>query len=225
MKAVLLAAGRGIRMGVLTDRIPKPLLKVCGKPLITYALDALPRCIDSCVVVIGYRGDDIRDFLGVAYFGVPLSYVAQEQPGTGGALYSARTYLAKTEYFFVVGTDDVFGAGELDTLVCGVATYGITYGVPVSDTMLGVLFDDDNRLIGRKTVTTGPLRYFGVGAYVLPPAVFGQPFYRLRNGEYSIPHSLESQPFPVYVRHIGTWLPVNTPGDIVYAEHALRARR
>jgi NDP-sugar pyrophosphorylase family protein len=79
MKAVILATGRGSRMGLLTNRIPKPLLEVCGKSLIARALDALPLCITECIV-------NDKDYLGAFYGRVAITYVNQEFPGTGGAL-------------------------------------------------------------------------------------------------------------------------------------------
>src|SRR3989344_2324784 len=60
MKAVILAAGRGRRMGYLTKDLPKPLLKVRGKTLLDHIFESLPKNINEVIVVIGYKGDQIR---------------------------------------------------------------------------------------------------------------------------------------------------------------------
>jgi MurNAc alpha-1-phosphate uridylyltransferase len=65
MKAMILAAGRGERMRPLTDRIPKPLLKIGDKSLIEYHLESLSRAgIKECVINLSYRGSQISDYLG-----------------------------------------------------------------------------------------------------------------------------------------------------------------
>lgn len=221
MKAVILAAGRGSRMGGVTDNKPKPLVLVNGKPLITYTLDVLPKRISELVVVVGYLGETIQSFLGNTYNGIPITYAFQKYPGTGGGLLSAQSHLVSEDYFLVVGSDDIFGVGELDKLIGSSATYGIS--VVVSDAQSEtVIYHDDGRLMGRDVVSAGIKRCIGVGAYVLPPAVFDNSFQQLENVEYSIPHSLASRLFPVYVRHIRRWLQVNTPADIKKAEQILR---
>ena len=55
MKAVILAAGEGIRMRPLTLTKPKPMLEVLGKPLLQHILEALPDAINEIIIVIGYR--------------------------------------------------------------------------------------------------------------------------------------------------------------------------
>lgn len=224
MKAVILAAGRGCRMGVLTAALPKPLIRVHGKTLIERTLDALPECVTECIVVIGYRGSDITSFLGTSYSGRRISYVWQEHAGTGGALYSVRTHFSADEAFLVVGADDIFGPGELEVLVCGTASYGITHGIPRANSSFSVLFNTDEFLLDWCHVSVDVPRFYGVGAYVLFPGIFTSSLYRLKGGEYSIPHSLPTMPFPVKVRHIQRWIPVNTPEDIVYAEEMLKTQ-
>ncbi len=65
MKAMILAAGRGERMGSLTDATPKPLLRVGGRRLIEYSLESLRSAGFSQVVInIAYLGVQIREFCG-----------------------------------------------------------------------------------------------------------------------------------------------------------------
>jgi len=209
-------------MGTLTDSLPKPLLMVGGKTLIEHVLDALPVSITDCVVVTGYRSGDIVSFLGTNYKGRPLSYTRQKHMGTGGALCSAKESLANENLFLVVGADDIFGTGELDKLLGKTASYGITFGTPKMHSPYGIRFDENGYLTGwHDNVPAATPRFYGVGAYVLPPKVFAESFHRLGNGEYSIPHSLPRQPFPVKTCLMEQWLPVNTPEDIANAEGVL----
>lgn len=219
MKAVLLAGGRGSRFGGLTLNTPKPLIRIRGKALIRHVLDVLPPQIDGCVVVTGYLGEKISQEIGQVYRDLPIQYIEQVMLGTGGALLSAQKVLVDEEQFLIVGTDDIFGAEELGKLICGLASYGITYGVPNSKSTTGVVFDDDGMLVGFQTgYKLDEARHFGVGAYVLPRAVFSVALHKLPNGEYSIPHSLPGMPFPVHVRHVRHWLPVNDQKELEYAE-------
>jgi len=61
MQAIILAAGRGTRMGELTNDLPKPLLKISGRPILEYTLANLPREIDEVILVIGYHGHKIKN--------------------------------------------------------------------------------------------------------------------------------------------------------------------
>lgn len=79
MRAVILAGGRGLRMGDLTVDRPKALIPVAGKPLIMYSLMAAQLCeITAATIVIGYRGDKIRDALGNGKeYRIEVSYAQQ----------------------------------------------------------------------------------------------------------------------------------------------------
>ena len=58
MKAIIVAAGRGRRLGTETDAIPKCMVKVAGRAILHHQLDALSAAgVDDFVVVRGYRGD------------------------------------------------------------------------------------------------------------------------------------------------------------------------
>jgi bifunctional UDP-N-acetylglucosamine pyrophosphorylase / glucosamine-1-phosphate N-acetyltransferase len=91
--AVVLAAGKGTRM---KSDLPKVLVPACGRPIIQYVLDALQRTGHSrVVVVIGYRGDDVRQALAARQQpDFQLQFVEQrEQRGTGHAVLVCREAL------------------------------------------------------------------------------------------------------------------------------------
>ena len=76
MKAIILAAGRGIRLRPISDHFPKPLTKIGDKTLIEYSILALGNAgIKKVIVVIGYLGHKIREHLGSVYNSVSIEYV------------------------------------------------------------------------------------------------------------------------------------------------------
>ncbi len=106
--AMILAAGRGERMRPLTDATPKPLLRVAGKRLIEYHIEALARAgVRHLVVNHAHLGEQIVSCLGNGgKWGVAIVYSA-EPPGaleTGGGIYRALPLLG-SEPFWVVNGD------------------------------------------------------------------------------------------------------------------------
>ncbi len=79
MQAVILAAGEGVRMRPLTLTKPKPLLEVLGKPLIRYATEGLPKEVTELIIVLGYRGEQIKAYCGTSFCGRTVTYVWQKQ--------------------------------------------------------------------------------------------------------------------------------------------------
>lgn len=95
--AMILAAGRGERMGVLTQGLPKPLVAVAGTSLIERHVRAFAAAgFERLVVNLGYRGAQIREALGDGrQFGIPISYSEEgEAPlETGGGIQRALPLL------------------------------------------------------------------------------------------------------------------------------------
>lgn len=107
MKAMILAAGRGMRMRPLTDHTPKPLLPIAGKPLLAHHLIALAQAgIKEVVINLSYLAKEIQATLGDGkVYGVQIHYslepVALE---TGGGIYQALSLLGN-EPFLVLSAD------------------------------------------------------------------------------------------------------------------------
>ena len=91
MQGVVPAAGEGTRMRPLTADKPKGLVEVAGKPLLSHVFDALAPVVSEYVVIVGYRGEDIREYYGDRYDGTSITYVTQpERKGLAHALLHAE---------------------------------------------------------------------------------------------------------------------------------------
>ncbi|MFW5938917.1 MAG: bifunctional sugar-1-phosphate nucleotidylyltransferase/acetyltransferase [Halolamina sp.] len=114
MQTVVLAAGEGSRMGVLTDQLPKPCLPVAGRPLVSHTLDAAADAGASrFVVVVGCGAEQVRTSLGESHAGVPIEYCVQpSQRGTADAVLAARSLLDDAP-FVVLNGDALYDAPSL----------------------------------------------------------------------------------------------------------------
>lgn len=108
-KAMILAAGRGERMGHLTAHTPKPLLQAGGKMLIEYAISSIRQAgIHEIVINVCYQGRRIQEVLGNgSRYGVNIIYSEEsERLETGGGIFQALPHLG-SDPFLVVSSDVV----------------------------------------------------------------------------------------------------------------------
>ena len=118
-KAMVLAAGYGTRLKPLTDRVPKPLVPVAGKPMIQYALDRLQACgIEEVIINVSHLKEQLTAWLaGCKNLTVRLSEEA-EPLETGGGLKQALPLLGN-EPAFAINSDIIWmdeGESALDRL-------------------------------------------------------------------------------------------------------------
>src|ERR1700716_1838934 len=105
-KAVLLAAGRGTRMRDLTADIPKPMIKVRGKPILLHIVEGLQAAgIKEFLIIVGYHGDAVRDYFGDGTcFGLQIRYATQDvQDGTGPVVDLARDFVGESPFILSYG--------------------------------------------------------------------------------------------------------------------------
>lgn len=110
---LIMAGGRGLRLGALTANTPKPMVPLAGVPMIErLILKAKSSGFYEFVISIHYLGKRIVDYLGDgARLGVQISYIWEDKPlGTAGCLYHLRA----TERTLVVANTDVVTDFDLD---------------------------------------------------------------------------------------------------------------
>lgn len=89
MKAVIMAGGKGTRIATIKSGVPKPMIEICGKPILEWQIENLKVCgLTDITLVIGYLGNVIKDYFGDgSRFGVRITYFVEDAPlGTAGAL-------------------------------------------------------------------------------------------------------------------------------------------
>ena len=106
MKAVILAAGKGTRMRELTDELPKPMLKVQGKPILEHILEGiLATGIREVFIVTGFRADVIENhFADGSKWKARIAYGRQAvQDGTGKAPEVAKDFAGPSPFLLTYG--------------------------------------------------------------------------------------------------------------------------
>lgn len=212
MDAVILAAGLGTRLRPHTLQTPKPLLPVQGRPILDWALGALPREVDRVLVVVHYLAEQIKHYLqGQAHFQQWSAVPQGEARGTGDALRKVQD-LIRSDRFLVVNGDDLYGARDLTELArtpAGLLVQPVDeprrFGIAFlrADGTLERLVEKPD-LDGRQLANTG--------AYLFPKNVFDIPLALSARGEYEITDYVSAlaarQPFHVVQARF--WLPIGT---------------
>ena len=90
MTAVIMAGGKGTRIRSINNEVPKPMIPVCGKPILEHQIARLKENgITDIILMVGYLGEVIKEyFLDGKQLGVTVSYIEEKEPlGTAGAMY------------------------------------------------------------------------------------------------------------------------------------------
>lgn len=109
MKTVIMAGGRGTRISSVASDIPKPMIKIGGKPVLEREIECLQRQgFTDIIITVSHLAEHIIRYFGDgAAFGVTISYFIEETPlGNAGSLFRLRDQL--TEDFLLLNADAVF---------------------------------------------------------------------------------------------------------------------
>jgi glucose-1-phosphate thymidylyltransferase len=214
MKAVIPLAGRGTRLRPHTLTTPKPLVKVAGRPVMSYILDDLEKLgIEEVVFVVGYLGDVVRAYVADAHPKLKAHYVVQEvQDGTAGAVKLAEPWA--DDELLILFVDTLFDADLTRVRHLDPSWAGIIWAKEVEDYQrFGVVVTDaDGAMtrivekpstpvsklanIGLYYIRDTPLLFRGIDHVIASPASGGE-FYLTDAFQYMVEHGARIQTAPV----------------------------
>jgi len=239
MKAVILAAGKGTRLGSLTQDFPKPMVEIGKKKVLEWILEAVYKTgLSEFVVVTGYLAGSIENYFGDgSRWGIRIEYTRQENPnGTGGAVRLTRPVIGDTPFLLTWGdilmSHQNYAQIREDFQRNPVAgTVGVN---PVDDPWKGaaVYFDENHRriqkIVEKPPKGTSTSKWNNAGLFVFDPCIYAyldriQPSVR---GEYELPDALrlmmEEDKTLRAVPLSGFWGEVGTPEDVEQLETRLK---
>ncbi|MDP9291585.1 MAG: nucleotidyltransferase family protein [Verrucomicrobiota bacterium] len=200
-KAVLLAAGRGTRMRELTDDLPKPMIAVRGKPILSHIIEGLTAAgIERVLIVVGYRADVVRDFFGNgSQFGIEIEYVTQVvQDGTGRVVELGRDFCAGDPFILSYGDilvdprnyHSLAQLGPEEAIICVKKNEDVSKGGAV---FLNEKFElTDLREKPKPGEPTSP--WYNAGIYLFRPSIFEftARLERSPRGEYELTDAIRA---------------------------------
>ena len=219
MQCVILAGGKGKRLRPLTDTVPKPLVKVAGKPILDHIVGALPEEITELIIVHGYLGDKLKAYCGEVYYGRPVTYVEQkEQKGTGHALWLCKDCIKGR--FLYLFADDLHGKDDFKNLLSHErAMLALATDTPERFGIIELNEDGTMANIIEKPASP-PSNLASTGVFLLDEHIFAFPPEVETNGEFYHTDMIKlyAKDYPIKVVEEKNWLPIGYPEDVEKAE-------
>lgn len=230
MKAIILAAGKGTRLGELTKNTPKPMIEVAGKPVCEHVMRRVQRAgIDDFVLVTKYLSEQVRGYFGDgSRFGMRVEYVEQgDKYGTGAAFACARE-LAENKPTLMTFSDVVMSACNYEGALAVYMNHrggGVITVNEIPDPCRGadVELDVENkvsRIVEKPPAGTKSEYLNSSGLFVFDPIIFDY-LDRLEpspRGEYEMPDAMNEMAAdgiairPYFLE--GFWKDVGTVEDL-----------
>lgn len=240
MKAVVLAAGEGVRLRPLTLTRPKHMISVGGKPILEHCLNAIKACgINEVVIVVNYMADVIRGyFCSGEKLGLKIEYAYQKAVvGTGNAVSAAESYV--DEDFLLVYGDLLFTPEALKkvldmhekkrpsaTLTVVPVEKPEEYGIVELEAEGRV-----KRIVEKPKMEEAPTRLANAGLYVLSTEIFekAKRISASSRGEWEITDAITfllSEGKPIFAAEIpkGEWFDIGRPWDLLEANRWMLTR-
>jgi UDP-N-acetylglucosamine diphosphorylase / glucose-1-phosphate thymidylyltransferase / UDP-N-acetylgalactosamine diphosphorylase / glucosamine-1-phosphate N-acetyltransferase / galactosamine-1-phosphate N-acetyltransferase len=230
-KAIILAAGKGTRMGELTQELPKPMLSLAGKPMIEHILDRLRDAgVSEALVITGYRAETIESHL--RDYPLSLRFLRQQEiNGTGTAALLGRDFAERDQFLLTFGDiicepgDYVGLAGTLENDPAASAVLGVKH---VADPFQGAAVYAEggvvSRVIEKPSKGASTTNWNSAGLYAFRPEIF-EYLSALRpspRGEYelttAVSDMLTARRRVLLYAIRGEWRDVGRPEDLGAAE-------
>jgi len=222
---MILAAGLGTRLRPVTNTLPKPMVPVCNRPLIAYAVEAfLAAGIDDIVVNLHHLPDAIVEFLTSSYDCRFEFSLEREILGTGGGIRRVRHFLEQSDEFFLVNADTI-QFPRYDELRRARASHdslaALTLRHPPEGDRFTAVYFDDGLVTGFGSGRGEPLMFSG--SHLISSRVFRhlpeRDFFGIVDAVYQ---PLLGQETIAGVVDDGLWFDIGTPQRLIAAGAAIR---
>lgn len=232
MKAVILAAGEGVRMRPLTSTRSKHMIFLSGKPILEHLLLSLKECgIKDMLIIVGYENEQIKQyFRNGSKLGIKLSYTVQKGVlGTANAIQLAENYVKKEPFLATYG--DLLITPKAVKAVLGsqknkaAAKVGLVQVDQPEN--YGIAKLDGNKIVDiieKPSPAEAPSKLANAGIYIFTGEIFNQ---IKKTGESSRKEleitdsirSLMEDKMPVFAVKIDSreWMDIGRPWDLLEA--------
>ena len=231
-KAVILAAGRGTRMGSLTEDLPKPMLPLQGKPMLAHQIERLEEeGINEILLVTGYKGNLVKKhFECHPPTQARLHYCHQKNPdGTGSAARLAQDFTGSDDFILTFG-DILVDKAVYRLLIEAMEHFDVVLSIKrVSDPYQGaavyIAGERVTHIIEKPQRGQSKTEWVNAGVYGFRRDLFDE-LKRITvspRGEYELTDAVSSMVTNGkrvgYVTIEGFWKDVGRPEDISIASH------
>jgi UDP-N-acetylglucosamine diphosphorylase / glucose-1-phosphate thymidylyltransferase / UDP-N-acetylgalactosamine diphosphorylase / glucosamine-1-phosphate N-acetyltransferase / galactosamine-1-phosphate N-acetyltransferase len=181
MQAVILAGGKGIRMRPLTSTRCKPLVKIFGRTIMDYNLEALDGLVDEIIIIVGYRRDQIIQHIGNR---PNIRFVVQEDLcGTGRAVFLSKPFLK--DNFIVMNGDDIYS--RQDVKDCINKCPSLLLSAVDNPSLFGVVECQGEKIVGMEEKPDNPKsNLVNTGLACLPVGSLEPALHMSSRGEYEL---------------------------------------
>ena len=225
MKAVILAAGRGTRMGDLTEDTPKPLLEVNERPFLYHLMKNVKKSgIDDIAVVVSYKKEKVYDFIEEEFPRTEI--IEQGEPlGTGHAVKVTKDFIDDDDFIVIMG-DNLYSKNDIRTVSESEGNVIAGYEVDNPE-RYGVLEINDNKLVSIiEKPDNPPSNLINTGLYKFTSEIFQalDNIEKSPRGEYELTDaiSIMAEEGKVHVYKLNDyWIDFGRPEDIPKVEKFL----
>ena len=223
MKAIILCGGLSTRLGEITKSVPKALLEIKGRTVLSWQIEKLKTVgVTEVVLAAGHLAEELRRAVGEKLDGVKMIYAIEpERLGTGGAIKFAWSYLPESNEPTIVLNGDVLSDVDLTLMAAQLRpeSDGLLFGAQVPDaSSYGTLeFHEDKKLSAFKEKEgINKPGYINGGIYLFNESV--RRYFDLPQEKFSVEYDVFPRVRDLYVFPFdGAWIDIGVPERLEWA--------
>ncbi|MBU2592011.1 MAG: sugar phosphate nucleotidyltransferase [Patescibacteria group bacterium] len=225
MKAVILAGGRGSRLGKLTESMPKSLVEVSSRPILEHLIrNASEAGIRDYVINTGYLGHMIQEYFGDgSTFGVNIQYFGSVGKGPEQPIFTARGYLGEGT-FCCFCSDNILLPSQIERIIkfhsqaSADATFTLEQGEPTRTKRVRLKGD---RVVGSSTSVANPVLVYNMA---MQTAFLDMLYETVKDrDDKAFAYAMDGLAGKYRIYALGIlFININLPEDIPHAERILK---